>query len=454
MAFYDKDVEELLSQGKTYAAVAEALGITEKQVNHAQQRLKKEVDGDEERLPEIVKKDGYYIVRSNKRRIEITEEKLKLLKDLYCGQRMTINEVCRKIDIPRAHFMVIKTAFSITKGDAPFLDEEFYERDIEELADETLEKQKDLYFIRLQQKEITAMKAELHKYRQQDYQLQKIHEAVTEHFKDWSYSVETEKKWLEPKDNGAMLEVAIFDLHLGKLCWRPETGENFDYKIAKTRYSEVIDDIYYRAEGKALEKILFVVGSDFFHYDTIAVTTTAGTPQDSDLRWHKLYAVGLEMLIEAINRLATLAPVEVIGVPGNHDKQTVYYATHYLNGWYRNTEAVTVSDNLRTRKYIEYGKNLIGFTHGDKEGRRLAELMPVEAATAWGRAKYKEFHIGHLHHEKTQEKNGLIIRNLSSVTGTDAWHYESGFTGSVRKAQSFLWDKAKGLTEIWHTNLE
>jgi hypothetical protein len=62
-------------------------------------------------------------------------------------------------------------------------------------------------------------------------------------------------------------------------------------------------------------------------------------------------------------------------------------------------------------------------------------------------------HAGHYHSEKTVEQNGVVVRNLSSITGTDAWHFERGFVGAIPKCQSFLWDKDKGLREIWHTNI-
>ena len=80
--------------------------------------------------------------------------------------------------------------------------------------------------------------------------------------------------------------------------------------------------------------------------------------------------------------------------------------------------------------------------------------MHVEAPSAWARTKWHEFHLGHIHHEESGEKSGVVVRNLSSFTGTDAYHYERGYVGAARKCQSFLWDKDRGLAEVWHTNLE
>jgi hypothetical protein len=107
-----------------------------------------------------------------------------------------------------------------------------------------------------------------------------------------------------------------------------------------------------------------------------------------------------------------------------------------------------------SRKYIEWGQVLIGFGHGDSEKKKIGSLMPIEAREAWGRTKYHEFHAAHFHSEKAvNEENGIIVRYVSSPTSTDNWHYESGYVGAVKKAQSFVWDKEFGLTDILHTNI-
>lgn len=454
MATHDSEVRRMVNAGLSYHEVAAQIGITSGQVDHALRRTRK-VEGREERLPKVTKSNDAYTVTSGDRAISVSEAKLRLLKEYYCDIKMTINQVCRKLDIPRRDFNVIKTAFGITKDDVPFLDTEVLTQDSETLASTTLERRKDLYFVKLEQKEIEVMRKELNNYRRRDYEIDKIHTIITDHMVDFvrEYRGPGPKITAKYSEHGYLLEVAIVDLHLGKLGWSQEVGASYDYKIAKKRFESVIDDIVARIGDKPIAKVLFIVGSDFFQFDTIQVTTTAGTPQDADLRWHKLFAVGTQMLVEAIDRLSVYAPVDVLGVPGNHDKQTAYYALMYLAAWYRDSDAVDISSDLKTRKYYEWGKNLIGFTHGDKEGKRIFGLMPVEMPVAWGRTKYHEVHIGHLHHERTVEQHGIVVRNLSSITGTDSWHFESGYIGALQKAQSFLWDKDRGLYEIWHTNI-
>lgn len=247
--------------------------------------------------------------------------------------------------------------------------------------------------------------------------------------------------------DGLMLEVPICDLHLGKLSFDMETNEEVNTEILEQRFMSVIYDFTNRVKNQNIEKIIFQVGQDFFNSDTIDNTTTKGTRQDNDLRWNLLFLKGVELLIKGIDVLSEVAPVEVFYVAGNHDKMSSYHALVALNGWYRNDNRVNVNLDPKTRKYIEFGKCLIGFSHGETEKGRIEDIMQVEAKEMWGRTVHHEWHLGHLHSEMVKCKSGLILRRLPTVTGTDAWHYESGYVGNIKKAQAFLWHKEYGLID-------
>lgn len=255
-------------------------------------------------------------------------------------------------------------------------------------------------------------------------------------------------------ENGFMLEIPIQDVHFGKLSMAEDVSEPYNYNLAKERFSYVIDDVIQNVQGINIEKIIFPIGSDFFHIDNVNNSTTGGTRQDTDLSPQLIFKYGLECLIENIIKLSTIAPVEVFCVNGNHDFLSSYHAICSLECYFHNDENVMVNTDTSPRKYIEFGKVLIGFTHGDKEKKRIEGLMQIEAGESWGRTKYREFHCGHLHSEHTREVNGVIIRNLSSFTGTDMWHRNSGYVGAIKKCQSFLWDKEKGLKNIIITTVD
>lgn len=250
-------------------------------------------------------------------------------------------------------------------------------------------------------------------------------------------------------------EVNIADLHLGKLCWHGDTGNNFDYKIARDVFYQIINDIAGELKKQPLDSILFVWANDFFNSDTITKTTTGGTPQDTDIRWQKLFDVGVEILVTAILTFAEIAPVTTFYTRSNHDEVTSYHALKYLDAYFRLHNGVTIDTSPKARKYYLLGNTLLGFAHGEKENaKRLSSLMPLEVPELWAKSEYREYHTAHLHSEHAiNEINGVIVRRISSPTATDTWHYESGYVGAVRKAQTFLYDKQKGLRAIINTTV-
>jgi hypothetical protein len=158
-----------------------------------------------------------------------------------------------------------------------------------------------------------------------------------------------------------------------------------------------------------------------------------------------MFLKGCEVLVQGIDLLSQIAPIEIIYIAGNHDYTVSFYALNYMSAWYRNNPNIKIEVNPITRKYVQFGQVLLGWSHGDTEKKRINTLMQIEVPELWGKCKWREFHLHHLHHEKTIEENGLIIRYLPSIVATDLWHYQSGYVGNIAKTQSFIWDKEKGL---------
>lgn len=276
-----------------------------------------------------------------------------------------------------------------------------------------------------------------------------------------SFYKELVEKYPSPKverykycNNGLLLEIPIQDVHFGKLSLSEDSEEPYNYNLAKERFAYVIDDVIQSVKNMKIEKIIFPVGSDFLHIDNFNSTTTAGTSQNTDLSPQLIFKYGLSCLIENITKLSFVAPVELFCVNGNHDFLSSYHLICALDCYFHNNENVTVKTETFVRKYVEFGKTLLGFCHGDKEKNRLEGIMQIEAKESWGRTKYREWHCGHLHSEQTREVNGIVIRNLPSFTGTDMWHNIQGYVGAVKKCESFLWDKEKGLKMIIITTID
>jgi hypothetical protein len=298
------------------------------------------------------------------------------------------------------------------------------------------------------------------KKKQISFELQNIRQEFLEDIKKLSPLVPFNFK--KSNEDGKLLEITVFDLHFGKVAWHEEVGENYNIEIATKRFNDCIDYFINLYVGTNINKILLPISNDFFNSDRSHPfnSTTSGTPQEEDTRWQNTFRKGRELLIKNIQKLSTIAPVEVKVVPGNHDYERSFYLGDSLEGWFHNDQNVNIDNSPNPRKYFIYGKNLIGFTHGNNEKiNDLPMIMAQENPVEWAMSHYREFHLGHLHHKKegkfnaTNELQGVMIRYMSSLSGTDSWHHKKGYIGARKSAEAFLWDKEKGLLNQSYFNI-
>lgn len=258
-------------------------------------------------------------------------------------------------------------------------------------------------------------------------------------------------KYAKPK-SGYMMEIEMPDIHIGKLTWGEESGVDGDLKIQIASSIKVMKELLSYADKFPIERIVFPVGHDFYNTDNQFNTTSLGTPQQEDTRWRKTFRAGWNLAADLINMCAEISPVEVPIIGGNHDEERSFYLGEVLSGLYKNTKRVTIDNSAKMRKYVSYGINLIGMTHGYHEKiKELKDIMAYEVPDLWSKSKYREWHTGDKHHKedfihKTHEDNtGVVVRILRSLTPADAWHYNKGYIGALRASEAFMWDKERGL---------
>jgi hypothetical protein len=264
------------------------------------------------------------------------------------------------------------------------------------------------------------------------------------------------------KDSRIVLEIQIPDLHLGQLSWGEETGNpnfgNYDIKISKKEFLKAVSEFYRRYKDREIKKIIFPLGNDFFNVNNSMGSTSNGTFQDEDDRSKKTFRYGLQTIIESISILSQLAPIEIISIPGNHDEEKIFYLTTALEIFYKDVDSITVDSNPSDRKYRKIGKTLLGLAHGKTKGRLIKmdefpTIMADEAPELWASCPFREFHIGHIHHNKiinktlADEFRGTIIRAVPSLSQIDQWHHSSGYR-ATRQAHCYEYDEEKGLINI------
>jgi hypothetical protein len=251
--------------------------------------------------------------------------------------------------------------------------------------------------------------------------------------------------------DGMLYEIAMPDIHFGRLTWHEESGIDFDIKIAERAVKTAISELLQYSKNFVIAKILLPIGNDFFNVNSKANTTAKGTPQQEDTRWQKTFRAGRRLVIEMIDTCTAIAPTDVMFIPGNHDEEKIFYMGDALECWYHNNKNVRIDNGAKSRKYYDFGKVLLGFTHGDAEVmKKLPNLMQFEVPKLWGNSIYREWHTGDKHHKadfilEVDEQIGIVIRILRSLVPADAWTFNKGFVGAQRASEAFLWHPENGL---------
>ena len=259
------------------------------------------------------------------------------------------------------------------------------------------------------------------------------------------------------REDGHLLIINPADVHIGKYADALETGEEYNVEIAKNRVREGVKGILRNAEGFNIDKILFCIGNDILHTDNTMGSTTRLTPQDTDGKWYRHFTEALELYVEIVEMLMQMAPVDCIHSMSNHDYMSGFHLAHALKSWYRNTDAVTVDADPKHRKYYTYKNSMIGLTHGD--GAKLNNLplhMAQEEPLMWSYTKYRYWYLHHLHHKQRYkfmtsfDNIGVTVEFLRSPSGSDSWHYQKGYTGSVKAVEGFIHSEFGQIAHLTH----
>jgi hypothetical protein len=231
-----------------------------------------------------------------------------------------------------------------------------------------------------------------------------------------------------PSRDDVLAVYPMGDPHIGMLAWGVETGADFDLAIAEDLMTRAIRDLVSRGP-RSREALLINLG-DFYHFDNQAQHTTGGDHTlDVDGRVAKVLVVGLRIIVTMIDALlAHHEHVRVCSKAGNHDSHTSIMLAIALAAHYRHEPRVTIPVDPQHRSYFEFGRCLIGMTHGDKaKGDPLESNMSSEAPEAWGRTRHRYWYCGHVHHSTVRELRGCRIETFRTLAARDSWHAAQGY---------------------------
>ncbi len=376
---------------------------------------------EEEDRTQVIDMGEKFHIYNSKRSIVIDKAKVKSIKEAYCDEHpLTINELCRKLNIPRRDFMLLKNGFNITHDDIPYLEEDIHDDNIQDLVDATLEKRKEKYFIKLQQEEVRQMKGELEKYRKQDYLFDKISSSINDiKIEPVKYSVEISKK---PQVREALLD--CMDQHLGLKSdnhWNKYSVAEAEKRF-ETLTKETIE--FCAEEGVTILHVSslgdFICG--LIHtslrleseIDVVAQIKLATTLMGKML---KEFALVFDKVIytDVAGNHGRMMPQKSESLDGENFEYLISFS---LGLMLQNEEKIVFEDNFYDEGIIV--KHIAGVTiieaHGDSDKlAKAATTLPLMTESPG------EIHLGHEHSNKSIEQNCIEVFVGRSFSGTDSY---------------------------------
>lgn len=215
-----------------------------------------------------------------------------------------------------------------------------------------------------------------------------------------------------------MLVIPFFDLHFGIATFES--------------YSNVLSKTLSKIKSKKWDKILIIFGQDCLHNDGFTGQTTSGTmidKVDMEQAWADLHLFYTMLFDESI---VNSNSVDAIFSNGNHDQAMGWAFGKLIEHQY---PQVNFDSQMKQFKGYSWKNIFIGTTHGDKAGNRIFETFLAEYGKLIALANTKEILSGHLHHQKTIDKYGLVHKTLGSGVPTDGYHADNGFVGAQKQFQ-------------------
>lgn len=394
------------------------------------------LDSREEKRLKVIENGEYYTIASSKRQIKVSKEKVKQIKQLYCDENgIGISQLCRRLDIPRRDFMLIKYAFNIVHDDVPYLDDELEDDNLDYLVEETLERKKNKYFLKLQEEEINKIKQELKLYRNQDYLYDKIINKLNEiEINPTKYNVE-----VKPFNGKRSALLDLEDMHIG--IKSNNLFNKYDVKTAYNRADELTEQIIKTSAELGITE-LFVNNLG----DSITGIIHDSLIAESEIPVEDQVKVATEIIINMLVSFASCNLFEKVhygAVNGNHGRITIKEKTpndkHNFETFITWAIELALSNSEFSNKII-FEKNYLDegvisteidglrilSTHGhnDKFGKIVQDLILM-----FGDAV--EIHTAHLHHNKSDEIHCRELFMGRSFAGTDTYAKDGRHTSKA-----------------------
>lgn len=245
------------------------------------------------------------------------------------------------------------------------------------------------------------------------------------------------------RDPDKMVVYPLPDLHIGMYAGvdgEKQWGSAKAEEVITQKFDEILQG------SPSTETALIPNLGDFFHTDNFeSVTGGHGHSLDTSERWSESVKIGFRMFRKMIDSaLLKHSSVRVICASGNHDVHSSVLLATALDALYSNEERCDVETAATPFHFHEFGKCLMGVTHGHKvKPNALYHVMCEDMREAWGRCEHFHWFTGHIHTQRLVEIGGQKIETFRAPIPGDAYSHGNGYR-SPHGLQSVTFHKEDG----------
>lgn len=250
---------------------------------------------------------------------------------------------------------------------------------------------------------------------------------------------------------------AIGDAHCGMVSWKPETGKDFDLKIWRTQLQRAHELLMLQTPDT--DRCTIFNAGDWNHVESEKFETPAHHNRlDADTRIGKIARVSMDAMRWLIAQcLKKHRHVSVAYVRGNHDPNLSMFMNMWLQDIYADEPRVSIPDNFAVMAYEQFGKNLLGYTHGNAcPLEQLPGIMATDQREIWSQVKHCMWLTCHVHHKKQlklKEYPGVIVESFSSLVPRDGYAASKMYR-SQQGMEALLFHKEHGLKSRHYVRID
>lgn len=276
-------------------------------------------------------------------------------------------------------------------------------------------------------------------------QLADLKQGITEFYEGFASGYEP----IEPPkvvEEDLLMYYPLPDPHWGLLTHGEELQHGYDFNLdIQERW--VLGAMKHLVDSAVPTKTCVISDlGDLLHAMDDRKQTKSGHHLDVSARTHKV----VKVMFSAYTKMIEMALgkhdiVEIYSVAGNHSDMAGLYLKAHLAAWYRNEPRVIVIESEKAQQYKQFGKCLLGFTHGHElKPAQAGEVLVADNMDIISETEHRYFHFGHFHHDQKDKSYSLCdVEIHCNNIPRDRWA-DGLFRGNMGEAKSILYHREQG----------